>query len=81
MGGVLAEWLNQHKENYIAERDLQMFHYMCLHPEDFPKPSKIFFACIFSKLLWFDFSCNLYNICFTERVLFRDYLQLWYPIR
>jgi len=53
-GGFFGEWCNTQKEKYVAERDLQMFHYMCLHPEDFPK---------------------------KERVLFRDYLTPWYPIR
>lgn len=39
-GGFLGECLHQYRESYTAERDLQMFHYICLHPEDFPKQSK-----------------------------------------
>jgi len=54
VGAWLGEAANTHKENYMAERDFQMFHYMCLHPEDFPKP---------------------------KRVLYRDYLTEWYPMR
>jgi len=39
--GVFAgEYLQNWRCRVAAERDLQYYHYMTLHPEDFPPPSK-----------------------------------------
>lgn len=42
-GGLLGEWAYHHVHRHYAERDLQYFHYICLHPEDFKAPGKILF--------------------------------------
>jgi len=54
IGGFGGEYLHGLKEKFISDRDLHTFHYICLHPEDFPPP---------------------------KRVLYRDYLTSWIPMR
>jgi len=54
MGAAFGEWAYRVRMATAAEKDFAFYHYMTLHPEDFPPPKKI---------------------------LFRDYLEPWLPIR
>lgn len=39
-GAVIGKFIDEKKEIALAERDAQLKHYIELHPDDFPEPSK-----------------------------------------
>jgi len=42
LGGLLIGlWLEKLKHNVLAEKDIQYYHYMTLHPEDFKAPERV----------------------------------------
>jgi len=40
-GLVVGDYVNKWKDEYLAERDFQFYHYMTLHPEDFQPPERV----------------------------------------
>jgi len=43
IGAVLGEGLFRLKSNILGEKDIQYYHYMTLHPEDFQAPERVRF--------------------------------------
>jgi hypothetical protein len=52
-GIFIGEWMWNSRQRFFAEKDLQYYHYMTLHPEDFPKPRKLYVIGVtYSKSLY-----------------------------
>ncbi|XP_055376047.1 NADH dehydrogenase [ubiquinone] 1 subunit C2 [Condylostylus longicornis] len=44
IGGLLGKYFDGKRNDYLAERDAVLRHYVQLHPEDFPTPERKKFA-------------------------------------
>lgn len=71
-GKVVDNWRNE----YMADRDSTLRHYIELHPEDFPTPGKL----SHSSPDYNTFS-DINNNYFAERKTFGEIMQRWVPIR
>jgi NADH-ubiquinone oxidoreductase subunit b14.5b (NDUFC2) len=69
LGKVVDGWRN----DYLAERDATLRHYVQLHPEDFPDPGEK------------KFESNCFSITevllFSERKKYAELLLNWVPVR
>lgn len=94
VGALFGKTADGWRNDYLAERDAVLRHYISLHPEDFPLPSKnILWIIEYSSI--FIVYCllipNLKNtdkyltkpnfVPFLEREKFADVLLPWVPIR
>lgn len=71
-GKVVGNWYNQ----YMADRDSILRHYIELHPEDFPTPGKLSYSSADYSICY-----NMNNNYFAERKTFGEIMQRWVPIR
>lgn len=53
-GAALGVFIDKKRNDYLAERDAVLRHYVELHPEDFPTPGKMPFLHIALSLMFQD---------------------------
>lgn len=80
--GSLTTLYRRYRDNYLAERDATLRHYIELHPEDFPPPGnkieKNLCAAVNKTviLILFFLFCSI-----AVRVKYADVMEEWVPIR
>jgi len=72
-GGFIGKTVDGWRDDYLAERDAVLRHYIELHPEDFPDPGKLPSIMINSL--------NINSTLFVVRQTYAQVMMPWVPIR
>lgn len=79
VGAIIGQYVDGHRNAYLAERDAALRRYVELHPDDFPAPGKMSLntdICT-TKVVWFIKVATWLNYSYVNCFLYYHYFHLF----